>query len=85
MPMIARLWSDQRGFTIAELLVSSVVALLIVGGAVTITSQVQTSYRRQMEGTAAEQEGPVHPRLGEQADSCRGQQPLQHHDRGDTP
>lgn len=57
MPMIARLSSDQRGFTIAELLVSSVVALLIVGGAVTITSQVQNSYRRQMEETAAEQEG----------------------------
>jgi prepilin-type N-terminal cleavage/methylation domain-containing protein len=55
--MIAHLSSDQRGFTIAELLVSMVVALLIVGGAVTITSQVQTSYRRQMEETAAEQEG----------------------------
>ena len=57
MPMIARLSSDQRGFTIAELLVASVVALLILGGAVTITSQVQSSYRRQMEETAAEQEG----------------------------
>lgn len=57
MSMIARLSSDQRGFTIAELLVSMVVAMLIVGGAVTITSQVQTSYRRQMEETAAEQEG----------------------------
>lgn len=57
MPMNARLWSDERGLTIAELLVASVVALLIVGGAVSLTSQVQTSYRRQMEETAAEQEG----------------------------
>lgn len=49
--------SSERGFTIAELLVSTVVSLLILGGAVTITSQVQNSYRRQMEEVAAEQEG----------------------------
>jgi prepilin-type N-terminal cleavage/methylation domain-containing protein len=55
--MMNHLSSDQRGFTIAELLVSMVVSLLIVGGAVTITSQVQQSYRRQLEETAAEQEG----------------------------
>lgn len=57
MPMIAPLSSDQRGFTIAELLVAMVVTLLVVGGAVTLTSQVQTGYRRQLEETAAEQEG----------------------------
>ncbi len=57
MSMISRLASDQRGFTIAELLVSTVVSVLILGGAVTITSQVQNSYRRQMEEVAAEQEG----------------------------
>lgn len=57
MPMNARLWSDESGLTIAELLVASVAALLVVGGAVSLTSQVQTSYRRQMEEIAAEQEG----------------------------
>lgn len=56
MPMIARI-SDERGFTIAELLVATVVSLLVLGGAVSITSQVQNSYRRQMEEVAAEQEG----------------------------
>ena len=57
MSMSNRLSADQRGFTIAELLVSMVVAILVVGGAVTLTSQVQSSYRRQMEEVAAEQEG----------------------------
>jgi hypothetical protein len=55
--MISRLASDEGGFTIAELLVASVVSVLILGGAVSITSQVQNSYRRQMEEVAAEQEG----------------------------
>jgi type II secretory pathway pseudopilin PulG len=54
--MIPRLAADERGFTIAELLVSTVVSLLVVGGAVTLTSQVQNGYRRQMEEVAAEQE-----------------------------
>ena len=57
MPMISRLASDERGFTIAELLVSTVVSVLILGGAVSLTSQVQNGYRRQMEEVAAEQEG----------------------------
>lgn len=56
MSMIPRLAADERGFTIAELLVSTVVSLLVVGGAVTLTSQVQNGYRRQMEEVAAEQE-----------------------------
>jgi Tfp pilus assembly protein PilW len=57
MSMSPRLLSDERGFTIAELLVATVVSLLVVGGAVSVTSQVQTNYRRQMEEVAAEQEG----------------------------
>jgi type II secretory pathway pseudopilin PulG len=57
MPMIPKLASDERGFTIAELLVSTVVSVLLLGGAVTITSQVQSGYRRQLEEVAAEQEG----------------------------
>lgn len=57
MSMISGLRSDQRGFTIAEVLVAMVVSLVMLGGAVAITSQVQNGYRRQMEETAAEQEG----------------------------
>jgi len=57
VPMISRLASDERGFTIAELLVSTVISVMILGGAVSITSQVQNGYRRQMEEVAAEQEG----------------------------
>ena len=57
MSMIPRLATDEHGFTIAELLVATVVSLLVVGGAVTVTSQVQNGYRRQMEEVAAEQEG----------------------------
>jgi prepilin-type N-terminal cleavage/methylation domain-containing protein len=57
MSMNRKLVSDERGFTLAELLVASVVSLLVLGGAVTVTSQVQNSYRRQMEDAAAEQEG----------------------------
>lgn len=55
--MIPQLAQDERGFTIAELLVALVVSLLVVGGAVSVTSQVQTGYRRQMEEVVAEQEG----------------------------
>lgn len=57
MPMISPLGSDERGFSIGELLVAMVVSLLVVGGAVSVTSQVQNGYRRQMEEVVAEQEG----------------------------
>ena len=55
--MNTRLRSDERGFTMAELLVASVVTMIVLGGAVAITSQVQQGYRRQIEDAAAEQEG----------------------------
>jgi len=48
---------DQRGFTLAELMVASGVTMLVLGGAVALTSQVQVGYARQMEDAAAEQEG----------------------------
>ena len=48
---------DQRGFTLAELMVASGVTMLVLGGAVALTSQVQVGYTRQMEDAAAEQEG----------------------------
>jgi len=49
--------SNERGFTLAEIMVASLVTMLVLGGAVAITSQVQQSYRRQIEDSAAEQEG----------------------------
>lgn len=48
---------DERGFTLVELLVSSVVTALVVGGAVALTAQIQNGYRRQIEDSAGEQEG----------------------------
>lgn len=48
---------DERGFTLAELLIASVVTTLVVGGAVALTSQMQNGYRRQLEDSAGEQEG----------------------------
>jgi type II secretory pathway pseudopilin PulG len=47
----------ERGFTLVELLVATVVSMLVLGGAVALTSQIQTGYRRQVEAAAAEQEG----------------------------
>jgi type II secretory pathway pseudopilin PulG len=47
---------SQRGFTMVELLVASVVTIVVVGGAVALTSQIQNGYRRQLEDSAAEQE-----------------------------
>ena len=52
-----KLSTNERGFTLAELLIASMVTMLILGGAVALTSQVQQSYRRQIEDSAAEQEG----------------------------
>jgi prepilin-type N-terminal cleavage/methylation domain-containing protein len=49
--------TGERGFTMIELLVATVVSLLVLGGAVALTSQVQTGYRRQIEASAGEQEG----------------------------
>jgi len=48
---------DERGFTLVELLVASMVTMVVLGGAVALTSQVQQGYRRQIEQSAAEQEG----------------------------
>jgi type IV pilus assembly protein PilW len=48
---------DQRGFTLAELMVAMVITMLVLGGAVAMTSQVQQSFRKQIEDSAGEQEG----------------------------
>ena len=48
--------SDQRGFTLVELLVASVCTIIVLGGAVALTAQIQTGYRRQLEDSVGEQE-----------------------------
>ncbi|HEX8028320.1 MAG TPA: prepilin-type N-terminal cleavage/methylation domain-containing protein [Vicinamibacterales bacterium] len=47
---------DQRGFTLVELLVASVCTVVVLGGAVALTSQIQSGYRRQLEDSVGEQE-----------------------------
>ena len=49
--------TDERGFTLVELLVASLITMAVLGGAVMLTSQVQSAYTRRMEDSAAEQEG----------------------------
>jgi len=49
--------ATDSGFSLVELLVAMVVSTLVVGGAVLLGAQVQSSYRGQMEAAAAQQEG----------------------------
>ena len=49
--------SHDRGFTLVELLVATTTMVVVLGGAVALTQQVQNGYRRQLEDSAAEQEG----------------------------
>jgi type IV pilus assembly protein PilW len=48
--------AGESGFTLIELLVVTVVSLLVVGGLVTASKQVQEGYGQQFETAAAEQE-----------------------------
>lgn len=48
---------EANGFSMIELLVASAVTVVIVGGAVALTTQIQGSYRRQSEDAVGEQEG----------------------------
>jgi prepilin-type N-terminal cleavage/methylation domain-containing protein len=48
---------DENGFTLMELLVASTITVIVLGSAVAMTSQIQNGYRRQLEDSAAEQEG----------------------------
>jgi prepilin-type N-terminal cleavage/methylation domain-containing protein len=48
---------NQRGFTLAEVMVATLVTTLVLGGAVMLTTRVQESFRRQIEDSAGEQEG----------------------------
>src|SRR5688572_17604369 len=48
---------NNRGVSLVELLVATVTMTVVLGAAVALTSQVQNGYRRQLEDSAAEQEG----------------------------
>lgn len=50
-------FANERGFTLIELLVASTITMAVLGGAVMLTSQVQKGFTRQIEDSAAEQEG----------------------------
>jgi prepilin-type N-terminal cleavage/methylation domain-containing protein len=47
---------QERGFTLIELLVASTLTVVVLGGAVSLTSQIQSGYRRQIEDSVGEQE-----------------------------
>ena len=48
---------NERGFTLAEVMVATLVTTLVLGGAVMLTTRVQESFKRQIEDSAGEQEG----------------------------
>jgi Tfp pilus assembly protein PilW len=48
---------SQRGFTLVELLVALAISICVVGSATLLAGQMQMSYRRQLEGSTAQQEG----------------------------
>ena len=48
---------NASGFSLVELLVAMMVSILVVGGAAALGTQVQGSYRSQMEAATAQQEG----------------------------
>jgi Tfp pilus assembly protein PilW len=47
----------EAGFSMVELMVAMVVSIMVVGGAALLASQMQSSYRGQLEAAAAQQEG----------------------------
>src|SRR6202008_3932185 len=49
--------TNERGFTLVELLVSLVISLCVIGSATVLAGQMQMSYRRQLEASTAQQEG----------------------------
>jgi Tfp pilus assembly protein PilW len=55
--MSMNIFRNDRGFTLIELLVAATNMFLALGAAVALTQQVQNGYRRQLEDSAAEQEG----------------------------
>lgn len=55
--MLMNISRNDRGFTLIELLVAATTMVVVLGAAVALTQQVQNGYRRQLEDSAAEQEG----------------------------
>ena len=55
--MLMNTLRSERGFTLIELLVAATTMVVVLGAAVALTQQVQNGYRRQLEDSAAEQEG----------------------------
>jgi Tfp pilus assembly protein PilW len=53
---VVRHLRQEHGFTLMELLVASAMTVVVLGGAVALTSQIQGGYRRQIEDSAGEQE-----------------------------
>jgi prepilin-type N-terminal cleavage/methylation domain-containing protein len=53
--MVSRL-RDARGFSLVELLVASVISLVVLGGALTMSNASQVSQSSQLKDTAADQE-----------------------------
>ena len=47
---------QSNGFSLVELLVATVCTMIVLGGAVALTGQIQGGYRRQIEDSAGEQE-----------------------------
>jgi Tfp pilus assembly protein PilW len=47
----------EAGFSLVELLVAMVVSILVVGGAALMGTQMQSTYRGQLEAAGAQQEG----------------------------
>jgi Tfp pilus assembly protein PilW len=47
----------ESGFTLTELLIALIVAMSVVGAATLLAGRMQSSYRAQLEGAAAQQEG----------------------------
>src|SRR5215213_2361290 len=46
----------ENGFTLMELLVAATLTVVVLGGSVALTSQIQNGYRKQIEDSAGEQE-----------------------------
>jgi type II secretory pathway pseudopilin PulG len=53
---VVRTRTGESGFSLVEMLVASAVSIVVLGGAVMLTTQIQNGYRRQVEDSTAIQE-----------------------------
>jgi prepilin-type N-terminal cleavage/methylation domain-containing protein len=54
-PLGARL-DDQRGFTLVEFMIAALIMTIVLGGTVTLATQMQRSYSTELDDAALEQE-----------------------------